>query len=95
MGSEMCIRDRPRLKASIPTLPVPANISNILALLMSEPIILNKASLTRSVIGRVMLASTCLRRTPRAFPDITLILLKLPICSTQPFHVRLANYRME
>ena len=48
----------PRLRASIPTAPVPANKSNRRVSIIQSPKMLKSASLTRSVMGRVTLPGT-------------------------------------
>jgi len=63
----------PLLKASIPTLPVPANISKNVEFVISGPMMLNKDSFTRSVIGRVISPGTEPNLRPFALPEITRI----------------------
>src|SRR5438874_2244256 len=67
----------PRLKASMPTLPVPAKRSKKRASSTREERILKRACLTRSIMGRVPGAFGPLSLRPLASPVTTRILLLL------------------
>src|SRR5690606_15660514 len=61
----------PRLSASMPTLPVPANRSRNAESRTPVPRMLNNASLTRSITGRVESPGTSFNRRPLAVPPMT------------------------
>src|SRR3990172_5708080 len=77
-------RDAPRLSASMPTAPVPANRSHQVEPATSPARILKSASLARSVIGRVVSPGTDFNLRPRAEPEMTLRLTSPPT----PYHPR-------
>src|SRR5215211_7369542 len=74
--SEKRTNEAPRLKASMPTAPVPANTSHQFESTTSPAIILNNDSFTRSVMGRVVSPATDLSLRPLALPAMTLRLIR-------------------
>src|SRR4030095_1636117 len=81
----------PRLKASIPTAPVPANRSHQFESITSPARILKSDSLARSVMGRVVSPGTDFNLRPLALPAITLRLIgphsRLHFWPPEYFHV--------
>src|SRR6185437_7462653 len=62
----------PRLSASIPSAPLPANRSSTRAPIIASPRLEKIAALTRSIVGRTPCFGTA-RRSPPALPAITLM----------------------
>ncbi|EPR28062.1 hypothetical protein I656_02316 [Geobacillus sp. WSUCF1] len=71
---------------SMPKPPLPANKSRPLPPEKYGPIILNIASLTLSVVGRVDIPGTACRRRPLHVPEITLIAFTQFTVSRWPCH---------
>src|SRR5215217_1415957 len=87
LESEKRTNDAPRLKASIPTAPVPANRSHQFDSKRSPAMMLNSASLTRSVMGRVVSPGTDLSFLPLAVPAMTLNVIPRSSWPREYFHV--------
>src|SRR5690242_17130049 len=86
--SEKRTEAAPRLKASMPTAPVPANRSHQFESSRSPAMILNSASLTRSVMGRVVSPGTDFNFLPLAFPAMTRNVIRRSFWLREDFHAR-------